>query len=102
MWIKKWSRIRGTARNKVCVVLPISLLFEQNLPVPNQECNGGYPHGALRSESPSALTTEENSNFQKIFPGDTARQTFQVQKRTRTIISKPGPKYGFTNKPHME
>ena len=32
MWIKKWSKIRGIARHKVCMVLPISLLFEQNLP----------------------------------------------------------------------
>ena len=33
MWIKKWSRIRGIARHKVCTVLPISLLLEQNLPL---------------------------------------------------------------------
>ena len=32
MWIKKWSRIRGIARHKICMVLPFSLLFEQNLP----------------------------------------------------------------------
>ena len=32
--IKKWSRNRGIARHKVCMVLPISLLFEQNLPIP--------------------------------------------------------------------
>ena len=30
---KKWSRIRGIFRHKVCMVLPISLLFEQNLPL---------------------------------------------------------------------
>ena len=32
MWIKKWSRIRGIVRHTVCMVLPIALLFEQNLP----------------------------------------------------------------------
>ena len=37
MWIKKWSRIRGIVRHKVSMVLPISLLFEQNLPVPIAE-----------------------------------------------------------------
>ena len=31
---KKWSRIRGIARHKVCMVPSISLLFEQNPPVP--------------------------------------------------------------------
>ena len=35
MWIKKWSRIRGIARHKVSMVLPISLLFKQNPPVPS-------------------------------------------------------------------
>ena len=29
---RNWSRIRGIARHKVHMVLPISLLFEQNLP----------------------------------------------------------------------
>ena len=32
MWIKKWSRIREIARHTVCMVLPNSLLLEQNLP----------------------------------------------------------------------
>ena len=42
MWIKKWSRIRGIARHKVCMVLPISLLFEQNPPVPTAELYLSY------------------------------------------------------------
>ena len=42
MWIKKWSRIRGIARHKVCMVLPISLLFKQNLPPFRAESAGPY------------------------------------------------------------
>ena len=39
----KWSRIRGIARHfKVCMVLPISLLFEQNLPPFRAESAGPY------------------------------------------------------------
>ena len=34
MWMKKWSRIRGIARHNVCMVLPISLLFEHYPPMP--------------------------------------------------------------------
>ena len=40
--VKKWSRIRGIARHKVCMVLPISLLFEQNLPPFRAESAGPY------------------------------------------------------------
>ena len=39
---KKWSRIRGNARHKVCMVLPISLLFEQNPPPFRAESAGPY------------------------------------------------------------
>ena len=46
MWIKKWSRIRGIARHKVSMVLPISLLFEQNLPPFRALSANAY--GALR------------------------------------------------------
>ena len=42
MWIKKWSRIQGSACHKVCIILPISMLFERNLPIFEQ-----YPSRAM-------------------------------------------------------
>ena len=49
MWIKKWSRIRGIARHKVCMALPFSLLFDGRI------CHlfEHYPHTPIqRSHCP--------------------------------------------------
>ena len=56
MWIKKWSRIRGIARHTVCMVLPISLLFEQNLPVPRFTCTLWISTGKSTSLSLTDVT----------------------------------------------
>ena len=39
---KKCSRIREIVRHKVCMILPILLLFEQNLPPFRAESAGPY------------------------------------------------------------
>eukprot|EP00117_Sycon_ciliatum_P004963 scpid98884/ scgid9107/ len=53
-----WSRIQGSACDKVCMVLPISLLFGQKLPIFLASSAKGYPCGpaSLHQElSPSTL-----------------------------------------------
>ena len=62
MWIKKWSRIRGIARHKVCMVLPISLLFEQNLP-PFQAISANSYYGETKA---GKVTIERNENEHKL------------------------------------
>ena len=43
MRIKKCSRIQGSAFHKIGIVLPISLHFEQNLPISRALSATGYP-----------------------------------------------------------
>ena len=57
LWKKKWSRIRGIARPKDCVVLLISPLFKQNLP-PFRALSA---HPYVRVSNPHASSNRSNS-----------------------------------------